>query len=115
MSTPAYGTDELNVEHGLASRRKSSAAGRRKSSAVVGDAPPSAVEASELSAADRRLAELGYIQVDHSFLVLLRSLLNTAFALSFVPGRFTHWEAVPDEIWISRLMTLQHLLLVFIR
>ncbi|KAL6712923.1 polyamine transporter tpo5 [Lecanora helva] len=44
-------------------RRKSAFRGRRKSSAVVDESPQAVVEASELSAADRRLAEMGYIQV----------------------------------------------------
>lgn len=43
-------------------QRKSSAFNRRKSSAVP-DVPAAILEASELSVADRRLAELGYVQV----------------------------------------------------
>lgn len=45
-------------------RRKSAFAGRRKSSAVIVDEKPAAiVQATELSEADRRLAEMGYVQV----------------------------------------------------
>ena len=43
--------------------RRKSAFARRKSSAVVDEAPQAVVEASALSAADRRLAEMGYVQV----------------------------------------------------
>ena len=43
-------------------QRKASAFNRRKSSAVP-DVPAAILEASELSVADRRLAELGYVQV----------------------------------------------------
>ena len=45
-------------------RRKSAiAAGRRKSSAVNTAIPAEVLEAAELSAADKRLAEMGYVQV----------------------------------------------------
>lgn len=43
--------------------RRKSAFARRKSSAVVDETPAAIVEASALSDADRRLAEMGYIQV----------------------------------------------------
>ena len=43
--------------------RRKSAFARRKSSAVVDEAPQAIVEASALNAADRRLAEMGYVQV----------------------------------------------------
>ena len=45
-----------------ATKRKGSAFNRRKSSAVP-EVPEAIVEAHELSVADRRLAELGYVQV----------------------------------------------------
>jgi len=47
--------------------RRKSANARRKSSAVVDETPAAIVEASELSLADRRLAEMGYIQVSCTF------------------------------------------------
>ena len=43
-------------------KRRASAFNKRKSSAAP-DVPPAIVEAHELSVADRRLAELGYVQV----------------------------------------------------
>lgn len=52
---PAY-------QDGQTGRRKS-AFNRRKSSAVVDESPAAIVEASALSDADRRLAEMGYVQV----------------------------------------------------
>jgi len=51
-----------NLDDKQTGRRKSAYA-RRKSSAVVDDAPAAIVEASDLSDADRRLAEMGYVQV----------------------------------------------------
>ena len=50
------------LQEGQAGRRKS-AFGRRKSSAVVDETPAAIVEASALSDADRKLAEMGYVQV----------------------------------------------------
>ena len=50
------------MDDSYAGRRKSAFA-RRKSSAVVDEAPAAVVEASALSDADRRLAEMGYLQV----------------------------------------------------
>lgn len=49
-------------QEGQAGRRKSAFA-RRKSSAVVDETPAAIVEASALSDADRKLAEMGYVQV----------------------------------------------------
>ena len=57
----------VDVEAKGASRRKSSAvmaANRRKSTVVVEN--PDIVEAHALSAADRQLAEMGYVQVSFS-------------------------------------------------
>lgn len=55
-----------NMDDMQTGRRKSAYA-RRKSSAVVDETPAAIVEASELSVADRRLAEMGYVQVSRSF------------------------------------------------
>ena len=44
-------------------RRKSAFGNRRKSSVVVDETPAAVVEASALNDADRRLAEMGYVQV----------------------------------------------------
>lgn len=51
-----------NMDDRQTGRRKSAFA-RRKSSAVVDEKPAAIVEASALSDADRRLAEMGYVQV----------------------------------------------------
>ena len=63
------------VEDRVENRRKSSAvaAGRRKSSAVGGDGEEAVaiVEGAQLSGEDRRLAEMGYVQVSHHFPQLL--------------------------------------------
>ena len=48
-----------------AGRRASAFGGRRKSSAVVDEAPAAVFEASALNADDRRLAEMGYVQVSN--------------------------------------------------
>ena len=50
----------------LTGRRASAFGGRRKSSAVVNEAPAAVVEASALNADDRRLAEMGYVQVSNN-------------------------------------------------
>ena len=63
---PAY-------QDGQTGRRKSAFA-RRKSSAVVDESPAAVVEASALSDADRRLAEMGYVQVGS----LIKSYRNIA-------------------------------------
>ena len=47
-------------------RRASAFGGRRKSSAVVDEAPAAVVEGSALNANDRRLAEMGYVQVSNN-------------------------------------------------
>ena len=57
--------------------RRQSAFSRRKSSAVVDEAPAAIVEASALNAADRRLAEMGYVQVSHALQSIRRRLLIT--------------------------------------
>ena len=49
--------------------RRKSAFDRRKSSAVVDETPAAIVEASALSDADRRLAEMGYVQVSSLLLI----------------------------------------------
>lgn len=54
--------DNVDAESKGATKRKGSAVNRRKSSAAA-DVPAAIVEAHELSVADRRLAELGYVQV----------------------------------------------------
>lgn len=46
-------------------RRASAFGGRRRSSAVVDEAPAAVIEASALNADDRRLAEMGYVQVSN--------------------------------------------------
>ncbi len=51
-----------NMDDRQTGRRKSAFA-RRKSSAVVDEAPAAIVEAHTLNDADRRLAEMGYVQV----------------------------------------------------
>ena len=43
--------------------RRQSAFARRKSSVIVDETPQAVIEASQLNAADRRLAEMGYVQV----------------------------------------------------
>ena len=62
MATPAYDANQLSVEENGAKRRKSSFAGGRKASVADGK-PPAAVGIEELSADDKILAEMGYIQV----------------------------------------------------
>ena len=57
-------------------RRASAFGGRRKSSAVVDEAPAAVIEASALNADDRRLAEMGYVQVSN----------NTAHQLPYQRG-----------------------------
>lgn len=52
--------------HDPTGRRASAFAARRKSSAVVDEAPAAVVEASALNADDRRLAEMGYVQVSNN-------------------------------------------------
>ncbi len=51
-----------NMDDTQTGRRKSAFA-RRKSSAVVDETPAAIVEAHALNHADRRLAEMGYVQV----------------------------------------------------
>ena len=65
----------MGLDDKSAGRRKS-AVGRRKSSAVVTETPAAYVEASELSVADRRLAEMGYVQVSCIFHILPPNLAN---------------------------------------
>ena len=63
-----------------AGRRKSAFAGRRKSSVVVDEKPAAIVEASALNDADRRLAEMGYVQVrlqSHYHLIFLPDMLTS--------------------------------------
>ncbi len=48
-----------------AGRRASAFGGRRKSSAVVDEAPAAVMETTALNADDRRLAEMGYVQVSN--------------------------------------------------
>lgn len=55
-----------NLDDKQTARRKSAYA-RRRSSAVVDETPAAIVEASDLSVADRRLAEMGYVQVSCAF------------------------------------------------
>lgn len=57
--------------------RRQSAFNRRKSSAVADEAPAAIVEASALNAADRRLAEMGYVQVSHALQFIWRRMLTT--------------------------------------
>lgn len=61
----------LRVEDQVGNRRKGSAvaAGRRKSSAVPGNGEEAVaiVEGAQLSEEDRRLAEMGYVQVSYDF------------------------------------------------
>ena len=57
--------------------RRKSAFARRKSSAVVDETPAAVVEASALSDADRRLAEMGYVQVGSSCGILCLNVLLT--------------------------------------
>ena len=52
--------------HDPTGRRASAFAARRKSSAVVDEAPAAVIEASVLNADDRRLAEMGYVQVSNN-------------------------------------------------
>ena len=54
-----------------AGRRASAFGGRRKSSAVVDEAPAAVIEASGLNANDRRLAEMGYVQVSNNIVYQL--------------------------------------------
>ena len=49
--------------HDPSGRRASAFASRRKTSVVVNEAPAAIVEASALNADDRRLAQMGYVQV----------------------------------------------------
>ena len=64
MATSAAESQGLQVENkGTTSRRKSTLAERRKSTAVVDEASAAILEGGELSDADRRLAEMGYVQV----------------------------------------------------
>ena len=65
-NTTGVGTG-LEAQDPAASGRRKSAFDRRKSSAVVDEAPATVVEASALSDADRRLAEMGYVQVSSQF------------------------------------------------
>ena len=61
----------LRVEHGVGYRRKSSAvaAGRRISAGrgANGEEAVAIVEGAQLSEEDRRLAEMGYVQVSYDF------------------------------------------------
>lgn len=61
----------LRMEDQVGNRRKSSAVavGRRKSSAVAGNGEEAVaiVEGAQLSEEDRRLAEMGYVQVSYGF------------------------------------------------
>ena len=57
-------------------RRASAFGARRKSSAVVDETPAAVFEASALNADDRRLAEMGYVQVSN----------NTAHQLPYQVG-----------------------------
>lgn len=61
-NTTGAGTGLETQGHSATGRRKS-AFDRRKSSAVIDEAPATIVEASALSDADRKLAEMGYVQV----------------------------------------------------
>ena len=64
MATPTVESNGLEVENnGTTSRRKPTLADRRKSTAVIEEARAAIIEYGELSDADRRLAEMGYVQV----------------------------------------------------
>ena len=64
MATHVAEIQGLEVgNNGTTSRRKSTLADRRKSTAVVDESRAEILEAGELSDADRRLAEMGYVQV----------------------------------------------------
>lgn len=54
------------LDHKAAKRRQSAFA-RRQSSVGGEEIPTHILEASELNAADRRLAEMGYVQVGYAF------------------------------------------------
>ena len=64
MATSTAESQGLEVENkATTSRRKSTLAERRKSTAVIDEASAAILEGGELSDADRRLAEMGYVQV----------------------------------------------------
>ena len=64
MATPTAESQGLEVENkGTRSRRKPTLADSRKSTAGIDEARAAILEAGELSDADRRLAEMGYVQV----------------------------------------------------
>ena len=64
MATSTAESQGLEVENkATTSRRKSTLAQRRKSTAVIDEASAAILEGHELSDADRRLAEMGYVQV----------------------------------------------------
>ena len=64
MATPIAESKGLEVvDSGTTSRRKPTLTSRRKSTVVTDEARAAILEAGELSDADRRLAEMGYVQV----------------------------------------------------
>lgn len=64
MATPIAESKGLEVaDSGTTSRRKPTPTNRRKSTVVTDEARAAILEAGELSDADRRLAEMGYVQV----------------------------------------------------
>lgn len=64
MATSTAESQGLEVKTGgITSRQTPSLADRRKSTAVIDEVRVAIVEGGELSDADRRLAEMGYVQV----------------------------------------------------
>ena len=125
------GNDGAQVVNDNAARRRQSAFARRKSSAVIEETPAAVVEASELSEADRRLAEMGYVQVGCNqlsrrtshLLTLLRALgvqagILLAIDLLLRPGCFRplceclHDLHLPLRGWRN---IVRHLVLVSLR